>query len=73
MANSSDLFSNLQQNSRKPRQTTQDFLLEIEGLVYMDLREYSVETGDPIVLIRRIIMTGLPGDIADLLVQRVPP
>lgn len=66
-ANSSDFFHNLQRKSMRPGQTPQDFLLEIEGIVYMGLREYSVEIGDPIALIRRIFMIGLPSDIADIL------
>lgn len=37
-------------------------------MVYIGLREYSVEIGDPIALIRRIFMSGLPCDIADFLV-----
>jgi len=67
-ANSSDFFCNLQRKTMRPGQTPQDFLLEIEGIVYMGLREYSIEIGDPVALIRRIFMSGLPADIADILI-----
>lgn len=72
--NRSDFFNNLQHKSMRPAQTPQHFLLKIEGIAYMGLREYIVEIGDPIALIRRIFMTNLPADIANILITcRVAP
>jgi len=67
-ANSSDFFNNLQRKTLKHGQTPQDFLLEIEGFVYLGVREYSIEIGDPVALIRRVFLGGLPSDLSDLLV-----
>lgn len=62
-----DFYNNLQCKKIRSGQTPQDFLLEVEGIAYTGLHEYSAEIGDPVTLIR-IFMSGLPADIADLLI-----
>lgn len=62
-----DFYNNLQCKKIRSGQTPQDFLLEVEGIVYTGLHEYSAEIGNPVALIR-IFMSGLPADIADLLI-----
>lgn len=48
------LFKSLQRKALKHGQTPQDFLLEIERFIYLGVREYSLEVGDPGTLIRRV-------------------
>ena len=67
-SSSSDFFTNLQRKTMKSDQTPQDFLLEVEGIVYMGMRDHASEIGEPIALIRRIFLAGLPPTIADMLI-----
>jgi len=65
---SNDFFTTLQRKSMRDDQTPQDFLLEVEGAVYLGARDYPLEMGEPTCLIRRVFLAGLPPYLSDFLV-----
>lgn len=62
-----DFFKVLYSQAMSPNQAPMDYYLQIEASVYQGVRDHRDAIGDPLELVRRVFLSGLPGWLRDLL------